>query len=50
MARVDEWKDGQPTYQQRIDALRKTRREHTTIKVEVYGYFDTDDHGYIPWM
>jgi formate C-acetyltransferase len=38
-----------PTYKQRIDALRATKREHTTRKVELYGYFDTDDHGYIPW-
>jgi pyruvate-formate lyase len=43
------WRDGEPTYQQRFDALRETKREHTTRKVELYGYFDTDDHGYIPW-
>jgi pyruvate-formate lyase len=46
---ASEWGDGEPTYQQRIDALRETKREHTAIKVELYGYFDTDDHGYIPW-
>jgi hypothetical protein len=46
---ASEWRDGEPTYQQRIDALRETKREHTAIKVELYGYFDTDDHGYIPW-
>jgi formate C-acetyltransferase len=41
--------DAEPTYQQRIEALRETKREHTALKVEIYGYFDTDDHGYIPW-
>ncbi|MGM0401242.1 MAG: pyruvate formate lyase family protein [Chloroflexota bacterium] len=44
-----DWGAGEPTYQQRIDALRETKREHTDIKVERDGYFDTDDHGYIPW-
>lgn len=44
------WGEGEPTYQQRIDALRETKRRHTATKVELYGYFDTDDHGYIPWM
>jgi pyruvate-formate lyase len=39
-----------PTYQERIDALRATKKEHTDLKVKVYGYFDTDDHGYIPWL
>ena len=37
------------TYQQRIEALRQTKIEHTALKVEMYGHFDTDDHGYIPW-
>ena len=37
------------TYQKRIDALHDTKMEHTAIKVELYGHFDTDDHGYIPW-
>ncbi|MCU0519766.1 MAG: pyruvate-formate lyase [Anaerolineae bacterium] len=36
-------------YQQRIDALHATKKEHTALKVELYGHFDTDDHGYIPW-
>ncbi|MFP3897554.1 MAG: pyruvate formate lyase family protein [Anaerolineales bacterium] len=45
----DNWKVGEPTYQQRIDALRETKREHTDIKIERDGHFDTDDHGYIPW-
>jgi formate C-acetyltransferase len=40
---------GTPTYQQRIDALRQTKAEHTAIKVDRFGHFDTDDHGYIPW-
>ncbi len=36
-------------YQQRISALHDTKMEHTALKVELYGHFDTDDHGYIPW-
>ncbi len=36
-------------YQQRIDALHQTKKEHTDLKVQLFGYFDTDDHGYIPW-
>jgi formate C-acetyltransferase len=43
------WAHGEPTVQQRIDALRKVKRRHTDIKIRTYGYFDTDDHGYIPW-
>ena len=43
------WGAGEPTYPQRIDALRKVKNEHTEIKVRLYGHFDTDDHGYIPW-
>ncbi|NLG48868.1 MAG: pyruvate-formate lyase [Chloroflexi bacterium] len=39
----------EPTYQQRIDALRQTKAEHTALKIELFGHFDTDDHGYIPW-
>lgn len=38
-----------PTYQQRIDTLRKTKSEHTVTKVALFGPYDTDDHGYIPW-
>jgi formate C-acetyltransferase len=38
-----------PTYQERIDALRATKKRHTEIKVARFGHFDTDDHGYIPW-
>ena len=45
----DEQNPQRPTCQQRIDALRQTKSEHTALKVELYGYFDTDDHGYIPW-
>ena len=37
------------TFQQRIDALRETKVEHTAIKLQRRGYFDIDDHGYIPW-
>jgi formate C-acetyltransferase len=49
MASATKWQSGEPTVQQRIEALRKTKGEYTAIKVELYGYFDTDDHGYIPW-
>ena len=37
------------TYQQRIDAIRETKVEHTKLKLEQRGFFDIDDHGYIPW-
>lgn len=36
-------------YQERIDALRETKLEHTKLKMEQRGYFDIDDHGCIPW-
>lgn len=49
MAIRSERKDTGPTYQQRIDALRELKGKHTDIKVKMGGYFDTDDHGYIPW-
>ena len=39
----------QPIYQRRIDALHDTKREHTALKVKLYGHFDTDDHRYIAW-
>ncbi|MBN1399636.1 MAG: pyruvate-formate lyase [Anaerolineae bacterium] len=39
----------EPTYTERIEALRETKQRHTDQKVALYGYFDTDDHGYIPW-
>ena len=39
----------EPSYQERIAALRETKKEHTELKVKLGGYFDTDDHGYIPW-
>ncbi|MFC1715718.1 pyruvate formate lyase family protein [Candidatus Poribacteria bacterium] len=39
----------QLTYQQRIDSLRETKVEHTELKLKKRGYFDIDDHGYIPW-
>jgi formate C-acetyltransferase len=41
---------GELSYQERIDALRETKADHTRIKVEMYGPYDTDDHGYIPWI
>lgn len=37
------------TYQQRIDALKQTKLEHTELKLKQRGYFDIDDHGCIPW-
>ena len=37
------------TYQQRINALRQTKFEHTELKLKQRGYFDIDDHGCIPW-
>jgi len=40
---------GHPTYEERIAVLREVKNEHTNIKVKTWGYFDTDDHGYIPW-
>jgi len=36
-------------YQARIDALRRTKSEHTAEKVRRRGFFDIDDHGWIPW-
>ncbi|MEW6755421.1 MAG: pyruvate formate lyase family protein, partial [Candidatus Latescibacterota bacterium] len=36
-------------YQTRIEALRKTKSEHTDIKVQRRGFFDIDDHGWVPW-
>ncbi len=38
-----------PRYQERIDAIRKTKLEHTDLKIKLRGYHDIDDHGYIPW-
>jgi formate C-acetyltransferase len=40
---------GELTYDERIAALREVKNAHTDIKVKRFGYFDTDDHGYIPW-
>ena len=36
-------------YQDRIEALRQTKSEHTDRKVTEYGYYDVDDDGRIPW-
>jgi len=36
-------------YQDRIEALRQTKQEHTDAKVAKYGYYDVDDDGRIPW-
>lgn len=41
--------DHEPTYEERTAALRATKQAHTDLKVKLGGYFDTDDHGYIPW-
>ena len=37
------------TFQARIDALRETKSEHTEEKIRRRGFFDIDDHGWIPW-
>ena len=42
-------REQEPTYQQRIDALKQTKLEHTELKLKKRGYFDIDDHGCIPW-
>ena len=39
----------EPTYQQRIDALRQTKMEHTALKRTLEGCRDSDDKGNIPW-
>ena len=49
MTPTTQYSSGEPTYQQRIEALRQTKNEHTDLKVKLFGHFDTDDHGYIPW-
>lgn len=36
-------------YREWIAALRETKNAHTDVKIRRDGYFDTDDHGYIPW-
>jgi formate C-acetyltransferase len=38
-----------PTYRERIDAIHQTKVEHTDQKIKLRGFFDIDDHGYIPW-
>jgi pyruvate-formate lyase len=40
---------GTLTWRQRIDGLRHTKEEHTEEKIRQRGFFDIDDHGYIPW-
>ncbi len=37
------------SYQERIDALRQTKSEHTGQQVKQRGYYDVDDDGRIPW-
>jgi len=49
MATVREQVSVSPTYAERIAALQETKNIHTDIKVQRFGHFDTDDHGYIPW-
>ncbi|MBI2505533.1 MAG: pyruvate-formate lyase [Candidatus Latescibacteria bacterium] len=39
----------EPTYQQRIAALRQTKTDHTELKLKNQGYFDMDDKGNLPW-
>jgi pyruvate-formate lyase len=37
------------TYRQRIEEIRKTKVEHTLAKRQKVGFYDIDDHGWIPW-
>ena len=46
---TDNVSDRGSLYQARIDALRRTKSKHTDIKIERRGYFDIDDHGWVPW-
>lgn len=43
------YREGEPSYLQKIEELRKTKMEHTQKKIDQHGYYDIDDHGYIPW-
>jgi len=36
-------------YRRRVDALRRTKDEHTREKLRRRGHLDIDDHGWIPW-
>jgi len=36
-------------YRMRIENLREVKKKHTDVKLAERGYFDVDDHGYIPW-
>lgn len=36
-------------YAKRIEELAKTKVKHTELKIKKNGFFDIDDHGYIPW-
>lgn len=37
------------SFRARIEALRRTKSEHTEEKIRRNGYHDSDDHGWIPW-
>ena len=37
------------SFRARIEALRRTKDEHTEEKIRRRGYRDSDDHGWIPW-
>lgn len=41
--------DDTTLYGSRIDSLHATKMAHTAQKVALYGHFDNDDHGCIPW-
>ena len=41
--------DQKLTYQARIEGLRQTKSAHTEEKIRRRGFFDIDDHGWIPW-
>ncbi|HHY81154.1 MAG TPA: pyruvate-formate lyase [Clostridiales bacterium] len=38
-----------PTYNERIESLRRKKVQFTERKIKTRGYFDNDDHGCIPW-
>ena len=37
------------SFRARIEALRRTKDEHTEEKIRRRGYHNSDDHGWIPW-
>ncbi|NLG28124.1 MAG: hypothetical protein GX557_09445, partial [Chloroflexi bacterium] len=39
-----------PTYDERIQALYRAKTDFNELKIRSYGHWDSDDHGYIPWL